>query len=86
MAQDPFKTFKEQTAKALSKALAELGIEAEPTLDRAPEGMGDLAFPCFPLAKRMRKAPAVIAQEIASKMPCTLPAPQWKKVSSPAAA
>jgi arginyl-tRNA synthetase len=68
MAQDPFKTFKEQTAKALSKALAELGIEAEPTLDRAPEGMGDLAFPCFPLAKSMRKAPAIIAQEIASKI------------------
>ncbi|HIJ17686.1 MAG TPA: arginine--tRNA ligase, partial [Thermoplasmata archaeon] len=68
MAQDPFKTFKEQTAKALSKALAELGIEAEPTLDRAPEGMGDLAFPCFPLAKRMRRAPVVIAQEIASKI------------------
>ena len=68
MAQDPFKTFKEQTAKALSKALAELGIEAEQTLDRAPEGMGDLAFPCFPLAKRMRRAPVVIAQEIASKI------------------
>ncbi len=68
MAQDPFKTFKEQTAKALSKALADLGIETEPSLDRAPEGMGDLAFPCFPLAKRMRKAPVVIAQEIASKI------------------
>jgi len=68
MAQDPFKTFKEQTAKALSKALAELGIEAEPTLDRAPEGMGDLAFPCFPLAKRVRRAPVTIAQEIASKI------------------
>ncbi len=68
MSQDPFKTFKGQTAAALSKALAELGVDAEPALDRPPEGMGDLAFPCFPLAKTMRKAPNMIAEEIASKI------------------
>lgn len=31
------------------------------------EKLGDLAFPCFPLAKVMRKAPPLIAQELASK-------------------
>lgn len=31
------------------------------------EKLGDLAFPCFPLAKVMRKAPPIIAQEVAQK-------------------
>lgn len=31
------------------------------------EKMGDLAFPCFPLAKIMRKAPPLIAKELAEK-------------------
>ena len=32
---------------------------------------GDFAFPCFPLAKKLRKAPAAIAAELAEKI--TLP-------------
>lgn len=32
------------------------------------EKLGDLAFPCFPLAKVMRKAPPIIAQELASQL------------------
>ena len=32
------------------------------------EKLGDLAFPCFPLAKVLRKAPPLIAQELASKL------------------
>lgn len=31
--------------------------------------MGDLAFPCFPLAKVMRKAPPIIAKELAESFP-----------------
>lgn len=31
--------------------------------------MGDLAFPCFPLAKIMRKAPPIIAKELAERFP-----------------
>lgn len=68
MAEDAFNTFRRQTAAALSKALAELGVDVEPTLERPPEGMGDLAFPCFPLSKRLRKAPDAIAQDIASRV------------------
>lgn len=30
--------------------------------------MGDLALPCFPFAKEMRKSPALIAQELAEKL------------------
>ena len=29
--------------------------------------MGDFAFPCFTLAKKLRKAPPAIAKEIAEK-------------------
>lgn len=32
------------------------------------ERLGDLAFPCFPLAKVMRKAPPIIAQELAEQL------------------
>ena len=32
------------------------------------EKLGDLAFPCFPLAKVLRKAPPIIAQELASQL------------------
>jgi arginyl-tRNA synthetase len=41
-------------------------IEAELTVPPRPE-MGDLAFPCFALAKTLRKAPQAIARELADK-------------------
>jgi arginyl-tRNA synthetase len=68
MALDPFRAFKEQTSAALSKALAEMGVQTEPTLERPPEGMGDMAFPCFPLAKVLRKAPDAIAKDLAGRI------------------
>ena len=48
------------------------GLERE-TIEKAvetppDEKLGDLAFPCFPLAKVMRKAPPVIAQELAEQL------------------
>lgn len=42
-------------------------IEAMVEVPPRPE-MGDLAFPCYTLAKRMRKAPAVISAELAANM------------------
>lgn len=36
-------------------------------LEYPPSELGDLAFPCFSLAKKEGKAPAIIAQELASK-------------------
>ena len=65
---DAFQEFREQITRGVSKALKELGTEAEIVLDRAPEGMGDLALPCFPLAKKLRKAPDAIAKDIASRI------------------
>lgn len=41
--------------------------QLESMIQLAPEKVaGDLAFPCFQFAKTQRKAPAQIAQEIAS--------------------
>ena len=60
--------FKEYTADALVELT---GLEKEAVisaLETPPdEKMGDLAFPCFPLAKVLRKAPPIIAQELAEK-------------------
>lgn len=47
----------------LERETVENAIEVPPD-----EKMGDLAFPCFPLAKVMRKAPPIIAKELAEKM------------------
>lgn len=46
----------------LDRAVVEGAIEVPPE-----EKMGDLAFPCFPLAKVMRKAPPLIAKDVAEK-------------------
>lgn len=55
------------------KALKELGVDQTTresiTLAAAPNpAMGDLGFPCFALAKAMRKAPHAIASEVAEVM------------------
>ena len=36
------------------------------------EHLGDLAFPCFTLAKKLKKSPNVIAQQISEKLHCEL--------------
>jgi arginyl-tRNA synthetase len=47
-----------------------LDYDADIKLDAPPdEKLGDFAFGCFPLAKRLRKAPALIAQELADAIP-----------------
>ncbi len=47
----------------LERTAIEKAVETPPD-----EKLGDLAFPCFPLAKVMRKAPPVIAQELSEKL------------------
>ena len=53
--------------RRLEQAFAEAGAEgAAVALQRPPRPeLGDLAVPCFPLAKLLRKAPPAIAQELA---------------------
>jgi arginyl-tRNA synthetase len=67
--EDPFTAFRAEVDAALRSALSDLGADAEDiVLERPPEGLGDLAFPCFPLAKVLRKAPNEIAVELASRL------------------
>lgn len=64
---DPLAAFREEAEAALAAALAKAGVpDADLVLERPPQGMGDLAIPCFPLSKILRKAPDAIAVEIAS--------------------
>lgn len=66
MAGDAYQEFKREAARLVSDALRTLGADVAVVLDKAPPGMGDLAFPCFPLAKSLRRAPEAIARDIAS--------------------
>lgn len=60
--------FKEQIALLISNVI-DLDKEEILNLIEIPSSdMGDFAFPCFKLAKTMRKAPNIIANEIAEKI------------------
>ncbi|MDD5503496.1 MAG: arginine--tRNA ligase [Candidatus Thermoplasmatota archaeon] len=68
---EPFASFRNSVVLALESTVDSLGygkIDASRPLETPEESMGDLAFPCFALAKQARKAPPVIAGEIASKI------------------
>ncbi|MCK4555735.1 MAG: arginine--tRNA ligase, partial [Candidatus Aenigmarchaeota archaeon] len=59
-----FQQFKNEVLSALKKT----GIK-EPSFEMPPESVdADLAVPCFMFAKEMKKAPAVIAKELAAKI------------------
>ena len=58
--------------QAVVKAVTLLGVQVDETLIQlvAPpkQEMGDIAVPCFPFAKVMKKAPQQIAGDIASQL------------------
>lgn len=68
-------SFKHQVAEKIAAALQQLGVEDFATekvrdmLETPPNpAMGDIAFPCFQLAKALRKAPPMIAGELAAQI------------------
>ncbi|WP_301170625.1 arginine--tRNA ligase [Brevibacillus nitrificans] len=68
-------SYKYQVAEKIADALASQGVENFPKetvygmLETPPNpAMGDIAFPCFQLAKALRKAPPMIAAELAEKI------------------
>lgn len=63
--------FKEQVIDKLSE-LTGMDKETLTGLTEVPPNpeLGDLAFPCFTLARTMRKAPPLIAAELAEKLSC----------------
>lgn len=60
------KDFKLEVAKLLSSQLSDLSVEEIYNTIEVPSNsaMGDYAFPCFKLAKVLRKAPPMIAKDI----------------------
>jgi arginyl-tRNA synthetase len=62
--------FKPLLAEALTKAIesnTESKVEARELETPPDRHMGDFAFPCFKLSKALRKAPPIIANEIADR-------------------
>ena len=61
---------KDYVAQELAKCLPELELAqiAEGIEIPKEKTMGDYAFPCFRLAKTLRKAPNLIAQDVAAKL------------------
>jgi len=62
--------FKKEIAHILDGKISELNLEEIQNMIEIPPNsdMGDFAFPCFKLAKVFRKAPNLIAQEIAESI------------------
>ena len=58
--------FKEEIAKLIAKQVSDLSTEEIQSMIEVPQDskMGDYAFPCFKLAKTLRKAPPLIAKGI----------------------
>jgi arginyl-tRNA synthetase len=64
----PLDVFKKEITKELENVLSKLKCKCEIRYEIPPEGMGDLAFPCFSLAPIIKKSPNDIAKEIAGKI------------------
>ena len=62
--------YNELIAEAISTAVENLSKDEIAGMIEIPtdEKMGDFAFPCFRLAKELRKAPPMIAKDIAAKL------------------
>ncbi|MFO8132869.1 MAG: arginine--tRNA ligase [Thermoplasmatota archaeon] len=64
----PFQRFRRQVAEQLAEMARErYGYTGHVRLEEPAEAeMGDVAFPCFPLAGQAKKAPAAVAEELAA--------------------
>jgi len=67
------KTYKEEIAELIAPKVNLSPQEIHDVLTRPQhDGQGDISFPCFALAKKLRKAPNVIAQELVTAISTTL--------------
>lgn len=72
--------FKKEFANVLAP-LVQLDVDVVVDMIELPPqaDLGDLAFPCFVLAKTLKKAPQVLSTEIAAQLAESLPA-QFAKI------
>lgn len=68
-------SYKQQAAEKIASALVQMGVDSYTgetiyaMLETPPNPeLGDIAFPCFQLAKALRKAPPLIAAELAGQI------------------
>ena len=75
--------FKGAIARLLAKETGLLEGEIDSLLEIPPSPeLGDFAFPCFILAKSLKKAPNIIAQELAKKLKPKAPISEIKAVGA----
>lgn len=66
---NPLGVIKEEVLSSLKKVLKDLDYEdVELVLETPPENLGDIAFSCFLLAKKAKKSPQALADEIAGNI------------------
>ena len=60
----------QSTKESIVKSLEKLGIKSESIKIEVPSDkeLGDYAVPCFSFSKEMKKAPNIIAQELAVQL------------------
>ena len=62
-------SFRTEVEDAVKKALSETGADVQFTIEVPPaDAPADLAVPCFPMSKALRKAPKDIAEDLAGKI------------------
>ncbi len=61
---DPLALFREEVEGCVKAAMAEYGAKQELQMETPDAAIADFAFPCFSLAKVLRKPPAAIAEEL----------------------
>ncbi len=65
--------FRQEVERRVKEALNSLGCDSAFEVEAPSSGVADLAVPCFPLAKELRKAPQAIADELREMVPCEGP-------------
>jgi arginyl-tRNA synthetase len=66
---DPLAPFKDQILAAAKDTFARMGANVPFEIEVPSTGNADFAVPCFPLAKVLRKAPPLIAEEAVAGLP-----------------
>ncbi|MEM0449404.1 MAG: arginine--tRNA ligase [Methanomassiliicoccales archaeon] len=66
---DPLQPFREEVDRCLKQALRRVGAPLDLPVETPDTSIADFAFPCFTLAKTLKKAPVVIAEELSLNLP-----------------
>jgi len=75
---DPYEPYERAVRRLVSETLSAMGVSVVLDVERPDSQIAaDFAFPCFPLAKVLRKPPVAIAEELAAKI---TPSPMVEKV------